>query len=679
MTTDLTAVQPWLVTTIGLGRRRHLAAALGAPVVHAAFGLGRRPIGVLGWGRKRGAAQARWLGQWLGLPFATVEDGPIRSVGLGVLGAEPFGFSIDHRGVAYDATAPSDLEELLRTSGPVDESAAAALMARMAASGICKYNDAWNVPSLPATGDRRVLVVDQTAGDRSIALGLATTATFAAMVAAARAEHPTAELLIRVHPDVIAGRRRGCIDLSALPTGCRVVSQTCNPHRLIELVEQVYVVSSQLGLEALVAGKPVTCFGAPAYAGWGLTDDRLTIPRRGIARTRGQVFTAIYRQHARYVDPLTGEPCGLERIIERIEDHARVARQAPSRIWCVGFRWWKRPVARAFLAPAAVGFVTRPRGLARIAAGDQVVGWGLGDHDPLLAAAVARSQSPAVRMEDGFVRSVGLGSDLVRPASLVVDRRGLYFDPRQPSDLEHLLQHHPFTDAERARGDALIERLRRSGVTKYNTGAARRLDLPPGARGRPVILVPGQVEDDASIRTGTVDLRTNGALLVAVRAARPEAFIIHKPHPDVLAGNRRGLIDPETLGRCADLVVIDCDMAACLRVVDEVHTLTSLTGFEGLIHGRLVSTYGIPFYAGWGLTRDRHPAPRRTRPLTLGELVWGSLVAYPRYRDPLAGLFTGPEAVIDRLEQARAAGTTAIGASWLRRQLRKLGQVMRHR
>ncbi|MEA1989903.1 MAG: hypothetical protein U9N57_11970, partial [Pseudomonadota bacterium] len=42
-------------------------------------------------------------------------------------------------------------------------------------------------------------------------------------------------------------------------------------------------------------------------------------------------------------------------------------------------------------------------------------------------------------LEDGFLRSVGLGINHARPLSLVVDSRGMYYDCTKESDLEHIL------------------------------------------------------------------------------------------------------------------------------------------------------------------------------------------------------------------------------------------------
>jgi capsular polysaccharide export protein len=101
--------------------------------------------------------------------------------------------------------------------------------------------------------------------------------------------------------------------------------------------------------------------------------------------------------------------------------------------------------------------------------------------------------------------------------------------------------------------------------------------------------------------------------------------------------------------RSCDEVVIDIAMGELLTVVDEVHALTSLTGFEALLRGKTVTCYGQPFYAGWGLTHDLMPLTRRTRRLTLDQLVAGALILYPTYVSRTTGKFTTPERALDEL------------------------------
>jgi capsular polysaccharide export protein len=136
--------------------------------------------------------------------------------------------------------------------------------------------------------------------------------------------------------------------------------------------------------------------------------------------------------------------------------------------------------------------------------------------------------------------------------------------------------------------------------------------------------------------------------LARVRTANPDAFILYKPHPDVEAGHRAGKIADGVATNFADIVIRDISTAVILAEIDEVHTLTSLAGFEALLRGRRVVVYGRPFYAGWGLTRDL-PGIDRGRRLTLEELVAGALILYPRYLDPVTRLPCRPELVIERL------------------------------
>jgi capsular polysaccharide export protein len=167
------------------------------------------------------------------------------------------------------------------------------------------------------------------------------------------------------------------------------------------------------------------------------------------------------------------------------------------------------------------------------------------------------------------------------------------------------------------------------------------------------VLVVGQVEDDASVRLGCPGIRTNAALLRAAREAHPGAHVRYRPHPDVVTGNRRGHVSRELALDLADEVVTDVPLAVCLAQVDVVHTLTSLVGFEALLRGLRVVVHGQPFYAGWGLTEDREPHPRRTRVLSLDELVHGALIRYPRYVSPATGGYTTPEAVVEQLRRGR--------------------------
>jgi capsular polysaccharide export protein len=206
-----------------------------------------------------------------------------------------------------------------------------------------------------------------------------------------------------------------------------------------------------------------------------------------------------------------------------------------------------------------------------------------------------------------------------------------------------------FDAALLARAAALRAAVVARGITKYNLrGAPPDIAAPPGRRR---VLVPGQVEDDASVRLGGGAIRSNLDLLRRVRAAEPDAFLVYKPHPDIEAGFRRGRIPATVLAGLADQVLAGAPMDAVLGRVDAVHTLTSLTGFEALLRGVPVTCWGSPFYAGWGLTSDRVKLPRRGRRLTVDELVAGALILYPRCVDPVTELPCPPELLLERMDR----------------------------
>jgi capsular polysaccharide export protein len=187
-----------------------------------------------------------------------------------------------------------------------------------------------------------------------------------------------------------------------------------------------------------------------------------------------------------------------------------------------------------------------------------------------------------------------------------------------------------------------------------------------------VVLVPGQVESDASILYGAPGLHTNLALLQAVRAAEPEAWIVYKPHPDVVAGLRREGSPQADLQLWCDSLLTEGCMDQLYQEVDAVHVLTSLAGFEALLRGVEVHTWGLPFFAGWGLSQDRLACPRRGRQLQLDELVYGALVAYPRYVSRHSGLFIEPEQAIEELLEWSQEPSRS--PNWWRRIFRHWGR-----
>lgn len=612
----------------------------------------------IGWGRRPSGLCAVKQAKEKGEKFLLLEDGFLRSVGRE---DEALSIVCDNRGIYYDATAPSQLEEFIeRPLSDIEKKRADTLIAQWRQNRLSKYNYAREYEgSLPK---RFVLIVDQTWNDTAISYGLANEESFKAMLQAALDENPDCDIVIKTHPDKHSRGKKSYFPRADLPNNMRIhlIDDECHPVRFLQEAEKVYAVTSQTGFEALIWGKPVRCFGMPFYAGWGLTQDNLPAPERRKAASLQQLVHAALVDYPRYIDPLTHKQCEVERIMAHIALQRCMRNRFSQAVYALGYSRWKRPILRRFMQGSTVHFV---KNAASIPDQVDIAIWGkqqLKDTKP---------HNRLIRVEDGFLRSVGLGVDLVSPLSWAFDDLGIYYDSSQPSRLESILAETKFSPAMLTRGEKLRQRLVSSGVTKYNL-AAPAWQKPETKK--KIILVPGQVEDDASIRFGAASIKTNLALLQAVRKRNTDAYILYKPHPDVVAGLRaRGTDENHATDYC-DEIIIEANTAQLLSDVDEIHCLTSLMGFEALLREKPVICYGQPFYSGWGLTTDIFPISRRKRQLHLNELVVGCLMLYPAYFNYQHNCFVEAEDALDELIEWSKKGQTGptLGRKIIRLGLR---------
>ncbi len=616
-------------------------------LLEARTGRGLRSSGCrIGWGYRPSGQWAQRAGK---SRFRLFEDAFVRSLRPGKGRGAVFGVVCDREGMYYDPAGRSELHGMLNRAALSAEGGSSRVtgtLERFLALGVSKYNwfpgeydDAALDEAMPEEG---VLVVDQTRGDVSLTSCGIGPGDFEGMLRAALEENIGEPVYVRTHPDRI---HRG--KLSCLPESClhwprvRVVGPDLSPAQVLSRVRKVYVMGSLLGLEAILRGKQVIHFGKAFYGGWGLTEDRREdlCPRAG-KLTRERLFETAYLDYCRWFDPATGAETQLERILDHLERQKRLFAENAA-IWAAdGFSAWKR----GFVSD----FVRSPAGTISWdgkAPGARPLKWG---------TCRAVGDNEGWRVEDGFLRSIGLGAEFRRPLSLVFDDLGMYYDARQESRLERILREHDWTGDERDEASRLIGEFQRRGLSKYNLSNSTVEVHWPAKPGQARILVAGQVESDASLRLGLAPHESNLAFLRAVRRLRPDASLAYKPHPDVVRRLRDGGDALEALREACDLVIEDLGIGPWLRMADEVQVQTSLTGFEALLNDKPVVCHGVPFYSGWGLTTDLGPVPdRRGRRLTLAELVHGTLVQYPRYVHPETGEFIDVFEALRLLEPGR--------------------------
>ncbi|WP_380054213.1 capsular polysaccharide biosynthesis protein [Falsihalocynthiibacter sp. SS001] len=611
-------------------------------------------IGV--WGQSPTSHRGENISARSNASVVRIEDAFLRSVLPARISKEPpLGLCIDHSGVHFDPSVPSDLEDIL-ANAPLDDTAllnrARAAIERINELKLSKYN-AYD-PDVSPPDPGYVLVIDQTRDDASVLASGADLTRFKEMLVFAQTEHPAANVIIKTHPETVGGAREGYFSEADETARVKLYAENIAPQTLFEGAVAVYTVSSQMGFEAIFSGHKPRVFGQPFYAGWGLTQDEYPVPRRERKLSRAQLFAAAMILYPKWYDPYDDRLCELEDVIETLAVFARAWREDRDGYIAYGMRLWKRRTLQQYFGRFhPLTFCAKPEDAIRRAheAGRPLLVWA-NRADPSLLTHANTTQTPVIRAEDGFLRSHGLGADLVPPMSLITDNLGVYYDPRSESRLERLIaQSTELSSDNLERAARLRTQIIETGLSKYNLQTAPLPRLPDGHR----ILVVGQVEDDASIKLGCQKVSTNRALLQETRRRNPDAVILYKPHPDTEAGLRTGAIAEADALEFCDLVLNEADPISVLEAVNEVWTMTSLLGFEALLRGIPVTCLGTPFYAGWGLTTDLGEVPaRRTAQPPLDGLVHAALIDAPRYFDPKTGLPCPPELIVQRLGETPA-------------------------
>lgn len=433
----------------------------------------------------------------------------------------------------------------------------------------------------------------------------------------------------------------------AAPRGIAAVRGPFDPWHLAAQADEVRAgADRELATVAALLGKPVQVF-----AGMQAASDQPDLP--------GALLAALADRA--YCSPFDGSEWSLEQTIDQLGAWRRLIEGNRDFRAIYGVAHWKRVTVDPLLWDGT-GPVRHARTVpAELAPDSTVVAW-KSRTKPAVLTDLERRGARIAELEDGFIRSVGLGANCVPPLSVIVDRTGIYFDPNQPSDLETLLEHGEMPEAWDERCKALQTTLVQRGISKYGQGVAR-ITAPESNRR---VLVTGQVEDDRSVLSGGGNC-SNLELVERARTLEPDAWIVYKPHPDVEAGHRKGHVPDAAILRHANAIERDAPIAALIDAVDALHVITSLAGFEGLLRGKAVTTHGQPFYAGWGLTRDLAPAnPRRTRRRSLTQLIAATLIGYPRYVDPVTRLPCPPEILVDRIARgtARVSSPLIVLREW---------------
>ena len=581
--------------------------------------------------------------------IAFIEDGFVHSFGIKKKKI-PLSICFDKNGIYYDGKGNNDLKKYIKEKLSKNNiSRAKNIVELWKKYSISKYNFPSFIEPLPTP---YILLIDQTFGDLSIDYGDANENSFKRMFEFAVNNWPDHKIVIKTHPDVINYKKRGCIDSSKyIKDNIIVIGDIGQINRLIESSSAVCVVTSQVGFEALIYGKDVHVFGRPFYSGLGLTIDHNINNQELIDNiTLEQLVFSSLVKYQICIDPRTHRKCEIEEIMQYIHYTREASKFFPQDLEAINLTPWKARQINRFVYPVTgkrVKFFKSFKSKMK-----NIIVWG---KNTQIEKNIS-TKVDLISVEDGFIRSVGLGGDLYPPLSLLFDKKGIHYDASRASDLEDQLQNSDVTYNEIMRAKKIVESIVKFKISKYNLRLTKKINLPKDSLNKEIIGVLGQVESDNSIIYGVPNntiQKTNFALVEQVRKDYPNSYIIYKPHPDTESGLRAKGIDDDSIKFKADLIAYKTSLEDLFNKVDRVAVFTSLGGFEALIRGISVTTYGLPFYAGWGLTKDYLEdhiwAKRRTRKLTTEELIFIALIKYPFYASIKFNCLTEIEKIFEEI------------------------------
>jgi capsular polysaccharide export protein len=553
--------------------------------------------------------------------------------------------------IYYNLKKESNIESLLRSHwNPTEEEWNTAHLAIQMINkyGITKFNDYPHIfeSAMGGVGYQNILLVDQPIDDESVILGNANEETFNDMLLYAFDNYQYANIYVKLHPDTIDGKKEGYLQKLLVKHGLndhpsiKVIDTHCNITSFFHFINDIFVVTSQVGFEALLRNKNVRCFGTPFYSGWGLTTDMQTLSYPKPQRSLMDLFIALVLKHTLYLNPFTKKKGNILDLLEYISIQQRHTNRKNVAFYNTEFIEYKNIDILLNADRKNFSAITKSKQIPKHI-DDFIV------TDKKSTFQEVEPLKYRAFLSQGFLFANAVNPDDV--LSLIVDHNGPYYDHKAQSDLDYMLNHESYTDYEKLCAEQFLIDLRGKFLMDMKNEDNGNILAEKQKSGKKVIFVPGQrEEDDMTLVGGDIAIPSDYELLVAILQKVENSLIIYKPAP----GSKIKKLNDLGKGCLINLASLvkerqnhfvfefDASISHCIDAADEVHLLNHTCGLEAIVKGKKVVTYGLPFFGGLGLTEDRQKFPRKKREISLEEFALSVYMLYPRYKLPNEEHFT---------------------------------------
>lgn len=548
---------------------------------------------------------------------------------------------------------------------------------------------------------QRILILGQAEDDLYVTQGSGQQYSGNDLVSMAYLEHPEAQIIYKPHADVLHHRRKGLSNPKDVEHLCQILGEAFDLVDALEDVDQVYTISAPEAFEAIIRGIKVTTLGKPYYAGWGLTDDRQSYERRNRVLSLQEFVVGYYLKYLKYYDPGYNKLTELEDAFERLiafremesvktefnnkielDKQANILESYEPKpvikntffIYC-SLEW--RPIFESLYQHQKLIFLKKPMTpqvfietwAKKIKFCQDAVLMIQSDiAEKFLWDFAQKNHIPVYFVREGLIDGKSL---LNKKFSIAMDSKAPFNSYHEISDMENLLLSCDLTQEPQwlEKVKALIENLYLSDKQFYkNTWNA---NTAYGEKKNKRVLVIGEAEDDINIKLASPIKFSANELVELAYLENPDAQIIYKPFRGYLNAKVAGHLNPYNVQHICTLLTDDILPEQSLETIDHVYTLTSNLGFSALLRGIQVTTLGCPFYAGWGLTDDRQSIERRSKTLSLYELVAVIYFQYFKYYDPILKAIVPLDMVLKRIAELKNLKKREDGFKELSQRIRE--------
>lgn len=250
------------------------------------------------------------------------------------------------------------------------------------------------------------------------------------------------------------------------------------------------------------------------------------------------------------------------------------------------------------------------------------------------------NNKPLYVIEDGFIKSIASPWDKHSDmkyrynCSYTINSSIPYFNSLKTSLLEELLndENLVINEEQKNRAKANIDKIISNNITKYNH---QPIFVPNiGRKNVRKILVVDQSYGDMAISTARANDETFFNMLNDAIKENPDADIIVKTHPDTLLGAAKGYYTSIKQQDNVYPYTEAINPISLINYCDEVYVCSSQMGFEALLCGKKVHSYGVSFYSNYGLTIDKQYCERRKVKRTLEEMFYIIYIMFSYYVNP---------------------------------------------